>query len=61
MTGVVEFVLHEIASHLVGIHVYVIGPTAERPYQTLITSGMSERPMTVPEGQGISPYTELML
>lgn len=59
--GPVEFVLHEIASHLVGIHVYVIGPTAERPYQTLITSGMSERPMAVPEGQGISPYAELML
>lgn len=59
--GPVEFVLHEVASHLVGIHVYVIGPTAERPYQTLITSGMSERPMAAPEGQGISPYAELML
>ena len=59
--GRVEFVLHEIASHLVGIHVYVMEPTAERPYRTLITSGMSERPMTVPEGQGISPYAELML
>jgi hypothetical protein len=59
--GPVEFVLHEIASHLVGIHVYVIGPTAERPYQTLITSGMSERPMAVPEEQGINPYAELML
>ncbi|WP_460350183.1 suppressor of fused domain protein [Actinoallomurus acanthiterrae] len=50
-----------MASHLVGVHVYVIGPTAERPYRTLITSGMSERPMTVPEGAGISPYAELML
>lgn len=59
--GPVSFVWHELASHLVGVHVYVIGPTAERPYQTLVTSGMSERPMTVPEGSGISPYAELVL
>jgi hypothetical protein len=59
--GPVEFVYHEIASHLVSVHVYVVGPTEERPYRTLITSGMSELPMTVPEGHGISPYAELML
>lgn len=59
--GPVSFVWHELASHLVGVHVYVVGPTAERPYQTLVTSGMSERPMTVPEGSGISPYAELVL
>lgn len=59
--GPVEFVLHEIASHLVGVHVYVVGPTPRRPYQTLVTSGMSERPMTVPKGHGISSYAELML
>ncbi|MBF9127561.1 suppressor of fused domain protein [Plantactinospora sp. S1510] len=59
--GPVAFVLHEIASHLVGVHVYVVGPTAERPYQTLVTSGMSDRPMTVPPGHGISPYAELMM
>ncbi|MFI6757668.1 suppressor of fused domain protein [Micromonospora sp. NPDC050417] len=59
--GPVAFVLHEIGSHLVGVHVYVVGPTAERPFQTLITSGMSERPMTVPDGSGISPYAELVL
>ncbi|MGC4866446.1 suppressor of fused domain protein [Micromonospora sp. DT53] len=45
----------------VGVHVYVVAPTEERPYRTLITSGMSELPMTVPEGHGISPYAELML
>jgi hypothetical protein len=59
--GEVAFVLHEFASHLVGVHVCVIAPTGSRPYQTLITSGMSERPMTVPDGHGISPYAELML
>lgn len=59
--GPVAFVLHELASHLIGAHVYVVEPSAERPYQTLVTSGMSERPMTVPPGSGISPYAELML
>ncbi|WP_027344883.1 suppressor of fused domain protein [Hamadaea tsunoensis] len=57
--GPVSSVLHEFASHLVGVHIYVVEPTEERPYRTLVTSGMSERPMTVPEG--ISPYAELML
>ena len=59
--GPVEFVYHEMASHLVAVHVYVVAPTEERPYRTLITSGMSELPMTVPEGHDISPYAELML
>jgi len=59
--GPVASVLHEFVSHLVAVHIYVIEPTEQRPYQTLITSGMSERPMTVPEGEEISPYAELML
>ncbi|MGY0002409.1 suppressor of fused domain protein [Micromonospora sp. I033] len=59
--GPVAFVYHEIVSHLVGVHIYAVAPTEERPCWTLITSGMSELPMTVPEGHGISPYAELML
>lgn len=59
--GPIEFVYHELASHLVGVHVYVVAPTEQRPYRTLITSGMSELPMTVPAGHDISPYAELML
>ncbi|MEU8091635.1 suppressor of fused domain protein [Micromonospora chalcea] len=43
------------------MHVHVVAPTEERPHRTLITSGMSELPMTVPEGHDISPYAELML
>ncbi|PRX18947.1 suppressor of fused domain protein [Actinoplanes italicus] len=57
--GPVDFVYHEFGSHLVSVHVYVIEPTEARPFRTLITSGMSELPMTVPEG--ISPYAEVML
>lgn len=57
--GPIAFVLHEFASHLVAVHVLVVEPTEDRPYWTLITSGMSEREMAVPEG--VSPYAELML
>lgn len=59
--GPVEFVYHEMVSHLVAVHVYVIEPTEARPYRTLMTSGMSELPMTVPDGHDISPYAELMI
>jgi hypothetical protein len=59
--GPVEFVLHEMVSHLVGVHVYVVAPTEKRPFRTLITSGMSDLPMTVPAGHGISPYAELVI
>lgn len=59
--GPVAFVWHELVSHLVGVHVYVVDPTEERPFHTLVTSGMSDRPMTVPEDSGISPYAEVML
>ncbi|MEV0900164.1 suppressor of fused domain protein [Actinoplanes sp. NPDC049802] len=57
--GPVEFVYHEMLSHLVAVHIYVVEPTGHRPYRTLITSGMSELPMTVPDG--VNPYAELML
>jgi hypothetical protein len=59
--GPVAFVYHEIASHLVAVHIYVVDPTPERPHKTLITSGMSELPMTLPEGHDITPYAELMI
>ena len=59
--GPVEHVLHEMVSHLVGVHVHLVEPTEHRPFRTLVTSGMSERPMTVPEGHGISPYAELVM
>ncbi|TDD44885.1 suppressor of fused domain protein [Kribbella antibiotica] len=59
--GPVDYVVHEIIGHHATVHVYVVAPTTERPYLTLVTSGMSELPMAVPEELGITPYTELML
>ena len=59
--GPVAFVWHELVSDLVHIDVYVVEPTESRPYFSLVTSGMSDRPMAVPTGAGITPYAELMM
>lgn len=59
--GPIAHVWHEIASDQVHLDVNVVEPSASRPHFTLITSGMSDRPMTVPAGSGASPYAELML
>ncbi|GLY79760.1 suppressor of fused domain protein [Actinoallomurus iriomotensis] len=57
--GEIAFVWHEFISDLVHIDVHVVEPSPERPYYTLVTSGMSDLPMTVPEGVG--PYAELLI
>lgn len=57
--GTVESVWHELISDLVHIDVHHVKPTAERPYHTLVTSGMSQAPMTVPEGVPWN-YAELL-
>lgn len=59
--GEVAGVYHEIVSDLVHIDVHVVRPTAERNFFTLVTSGMSEAPMTVPEGAEEFRYAELMV
>ncbi len=59
--GKVDQVYHEIVSPIVHIDVHLVKPTAERPFNTLVTSGMSERPMALPEGVRGHRYAELML
>jgi len=54
-------VFHEILSHLVHIDVHVVAPTEARPFYTLVTSGMSDKPMAVPEGCEELRHAELML
>jgi hypothetical protein len=46
--GPIANVFHEVKPHLVHLDVLVVGPTDERPYTTLVTCGMSVRPMRVP-------------
>jgi Suppressor of fused protein (SUFU) len=56
-------VIHEIASEYVHVDVHVVAPRPDRNFYTLITSGMSAAPMTVPKqvrGQGME-FAELVL
>ena len=60
--GPVHTVLHEIVSDLVHIDVHVVEPTDERPWLTLVTSGMSAAPMRVPSETGEEMHwAELMI
>ena len=59
--GEVATVLHELISDLVHIDVHVVRPTPERNYFTLVTSGMSDKPMTPPAEAADCRYAELML
>jgi hypothetical protein len=54
-------VFHEIVSDIVHIDVHLVAPTPARNYYTLVTSGMSERPMHVPEGAEELRYGELSI
>lgn len=48
--GSVDSVWHEIISDLVHVDLHLVRATDERPYHVVVTSGMSDRPMTVPPG-----------
>ena len=52
-------VFHELVSDLVHVDVHVVAPTPARNHYTLVTSGMSERPMRVPAGAEELRYAEL--
>ncbi|HEL7752223.1 TPA: suppressor of fused domain protein [Stenotrophomonas maltophilia] len=61
--GPVSGVFHEIISDLVHIDVHVVPATEEFPYLRLVTSGMSDLPMTVPDevDADVPRYMELMV
>ena len=59
--GKVEGVFHEVVSDLVHLDVHWVGPSEQRPFHTLITTGMSDRPMTVPEGTEELAFAELLI
>jgi len=54
-------VFHELVSDLVHVDVHAVEATDERPWTMLVTSGMAERPMTVPEGLEDERFAELVL
>lgn len=58
--GQVSTVLHEIVSDLVHVDVHLVPPSPPRASWTLFTTGMSDRPMTAPEGVD-ERHAELLL
>ena len=59
--GPIDYVFHELVSEYVHIDIHRVPPQKQRPFYTLVTSGMSEQPMTVPNGAETLRFTELML
>ena len=62
--GPVSGVYHELISDKVHLDVHVVPPSADFPFYTLVTSGMSDRPMAVPPeapADEAPPYAELCL
>ena len=59
--GKIEFVFHELISDQVHIDVHWVKPTEEKPFHTLITSGMSDKAMNTPEGLDAGKYAELSI
>lgn len=59
--GPVENVFHEMISDLVHIDVHIVEPAEDDGCYTLVTSGMSDLPMTVPDGLEEFAHAELLI
>lgn len=59
--GKIDTVFHEIISDLVHLDILIVNPTKEKNYYTLVTCGMSNLPMTVPEGAENFKFAELVI
>lgn len=56
-----DSVFHEIISDLIHLDVLFVKADDQRPYHLLVTSGMSDLPMTVPAGCGEFRHAELFI
>ena len=59
--GAVGSVLHELVSPGVHLDVHLVEPTDAFPFKRLVTCGMAEAAMTVPEDFGETPFAELTI
>jgi len=59
--GKFDEVFHEIVSPDIHCDIYIVKPTKERNYYTLVTGGMGAYAMNVPEGFGGSPFAEMVI
>jgi Suppressor of fused protein (SUFU) len=54
-------VFHELVSDLVHVDVHIVEPTPEHNFNTLFTTGMSDRPMTAPDDVSDCCYAEILI
>lgn len=59
--GKAEAVFYEFISDTVYLNIHRVGPTAELPFFSLITSGMSDLPMSVPAEVDAPNHLELLI
>mgnify|MGYP005994264563 CR=1 FL=1 len=59
--GEIHMVFHEIISDQVHIDIHWVKPTKEKPFHTLVTSGMSDKPMNTPDDVINCDYTEISI
>ena len=58
--GPIEGVFHELVSPYVHLDILQVPARTERPWHTLVTCGMSARPMAVPDAE-VPRYAELVI
>ena len=59
--GKIEKVFHELVSDIVHIDIYWVKPSEKFPFHVLISSGMSDLPMSTPKGYEDFSYAELTI
>lgn len=59
--GPIEMVFHELQSEFVHVDVHWVPPNEKRPFHTLVSSGMSDLPMAVPDGVDAPRFAELQI
>lgn len=59
--GKIHMVFHELVSEQVHIDVHWVKPTTDKPFHTLVTSGMSDKPMNTPDGVEGRDFAELSI
>lgn len=59
--GPVDKVFHELISDMIHVDVHIVNPTPQRNVYTLVTSGMSDRPMTTHPNLPECAWSELMI
>jgi hypothetical protein len=59
--GEIDLVLHPVKSNSVHIDINIVRPSERHPFISLVTTGMSDRPMSTSDGVGAPRYLELLM